>query len=55
VVAYYLMYETTEADIIEVTWNNTADESNDINTNNNNCNNTKDNKIMYDSKPADKN
>jgi hypothetical protein len=54
-VAYCLMYETTEADIIEVTWNNTADESNDMNTNNNSCNKTKDNKITYDSKPADKN
>jgi len=54
-VAYCLMYERTEADIIEVTWNNTAGESNDMNTNNNNCNKTKDNKIMYDSKPADKN
>jgi len=49
------MYEKTEADIIEVTWNNTAGKSNDINTNNNNCNKTKDNKIMYDLKPADKN
>jgi hypothetical protein len=51
-IVYCLMYETTEADIIEVFRSNTADESNDTN-NNNNCNKAKDNNTTYDSKPAD--